>query len=197
MHLEPSDGAPASSGPAARVVLIGEDNAIVGSMAKIDAHQSPGRWHLAFSAFLFNADGLLLVQRRAHAKYHFAGRWANSCCGHLAPGERLPDAANARVFFELGMETELAQIGTFRYVASDPVSSLVERELDTVLIGYVSDGVPSPNSDEVSEVKWVHLDWLRSELERRPDAYVPWLGTGLEIAVLGASRRVTGGGRDR
>lgn len=116
------------------------------------AHALPGVLHIAVSVQLLTADGQWLLQRRSRAKAIFAGRWANSCCTHPAPGELLADAARRRVRDELGLTpSDLIAAGDFRYRALDPDSGLVEHEHDHVFVGQCT-GVPATDASEVEEV---------------------------------------------
>jgi isopentenyl-diphosphate delta-isomerase len=153
------------------VVLIDEADAPLGEGEKLDVHRS-GALHRAFSVFAFNADGELLVQRRALSKYHSGGLWANTCCGHPRPGEATTDAARRRLFEELGMQCgEFAPSGTLRYRAE--IKDLVENELDHLLVTTVADE-PDPNPDEVVEWRFVAPDALNAWFEERPEDFTAW-----------------------
>lgn len=135
------------------VVLVDERGQVQGEAPKLEAHQPPGRLHLAFSVLLFRPDGRLLLQRRAEAKYHFPGVWANACCSHPAPGEDLVASAERRLVEELGLACDLTEVGAFVYRARCGATGLVEHELDHVLVGTTTHE-PSPDPDEVAEVRW-------------------------------------------
>ena len=160
------------------VVLLDADGNEVGAMAKEEAHQAPGHLHLAFSVFLSNPSGQLLMQRRALEKYHFPGAWANACCSHPRPGEPLPEAARRRVLEELGLECEPTEIGTFTYRATDPVSTLVEHELDHVFTAAVSED-PDPDPSEVMEWRWVGADELRARVNAADPTLAPWVSAAV------------------
>src|SRR5689334_7965348 len=113
---------------AERVVLVDERDREVGTMPKLAAH-AEGALHRAFSVFVLNAAGELLLQRRAAAKYHCGGLWTNSCCGHPRPGEPVADAARRRLREEMGFDCELASVGSFVYRA-EVGGGLVEHEYD-------------------------------------------------------------------
>lgn len=167
-----------------QVELTRADGTAVGSMGKLEAHQGDGYLHKAFSVFLLRGNDLLL-QRRASTKYHFAGLWTNSCCGHPAPGTDVREEAVRRTRQELGIDTdvdiELRVVGTFEYRALDPTSGLVEHELDTVLVGSLPDSELDPDPDEVSATRLVSVAELRTELARTPEEFTPWLGQALEL----------------
>ena len=135
------------------VVLVDERGRVQGEAPKLDAHQPPGRLHLAFSVLLFRPDGRVLLQRRAEAKYHFPGVWANACCSHPAPGEGVVASAERRLVEELGLRCDLTEVGAFVYRARCESTGLVEHELDHVLVGTTT-GEPSPDPGEVAETCW-------------------------------------------
>jgi isopentenyl-diphosphate delta-isomerase len=147
-------------------------------MEKQEAHRAPGHLHLAFSVFLTNPSGSILMQRRALEKYHFAGVWGNSCCSHARPGEPLLDAVRRRVREELGIDCDPSEIGTFTYRATDPASGLVEHELDHVFTGIVSDD-PNPDPAEVMEWRWIGVDELRARVNAADPTLAPWVGAAV------------------
>lgn len=147
----------------------------VGVATKLAAHAAPGRLHRAFSVMLADADGRLVLQRRADAKYHFGGLWANSCCGHPGPDDVTSEAAARRTFEELGVRPDgLVPCGSFVYEARDEASGLVEHELDHVYLGRL-DAEPAPDPAEVSSVRRVTPHDLTAELATAPETFVPWL----------------------
>jgi len=155
------------------VVLVDQEDKEIGVSEKMAAHEGGGQLHRAFSIFIMNSLGELLLQRRALAKYHGAGLWANSCCGHPLPGSNLEESAKRRLDEELGFSTPVHHIGAVLYkVPFD--NGLTEWELDHILVGNYDEEV-IPNPDEIDEWKWVDINWLVTDLEKRPDIYVPWL----------------------
>jgi isopentenyl-diphosphate Delta-isomerase len=162
------------------VVLLNNDGSVAGTGPKNAAHRAPGQLHLAFSVFLFDAAGKVLLQRRAPDKALFAGAWSNSCCSHPRPGEAIAGAARRRVAEELGIDCHLEEVGLFDYHAHDAVSGLDERERVHVLVGVVGQDGASPDPREVSEVRWVRYDDVLSELADAPDTFSPWLPPALE-----------------
>lgn len=164
------------------VVLVDGDDREVGEAEKLAAHAPPGRLHRAVSVFVFSPAGDLLLQRRAASKYHFAGLWSNTCCGHPRPGESVLDAGRRRLADEVGMDCDLVEVAVLRYEAHDDVSGLVERELDHLLVG-VSDAVPQPNPAEVDEVRWAPAADVVAGVGADPAAYTPWFGEALALVV--------------
>jgi len=155
----------------------------VGVASKLAAHAAPGRLHRAFSVQLADAGGRLLLQRRADAKYHFRGLWANSCCGHPGPGDVTSEAAARRTFEELGVwPRDLVACGSFVYEARDAASGLVEHEFDHVYVGRL-DAEPRPDPAEVSAVRLVAPDELAAELTAAPETFVPWLSQVLGLVL--------------
>jgi isopentenyl-diphosphate Delta-isomerase len=138
-----------------------------------DAHTAPGLLHRAFSVLLVAPDGRLLLQQRAAGKTRFALRWANTCCGHPAPGEPLAVAATRRLAQEVGIrDVALNPAGVYVYRAEDPVTGRVEHEYDHVLVGAVPTDTPlTLDPAEVAAVAWAYPD----ELPAPPERYVPWM----------------------
>ena len=165
------------------LLLVNELDEVVGYGEKLEVHQNGGKLHRAFSIFLFNARGEMLLQRRAPAKYHFAGLWSNACCGHPLRGQELHEAAFRRLGFEFGFETPLEHVGSFLYRAFDAKSGLIEHEFDHIFRGQW-DGQPAPNPEEISDWKWMEVEVLREDVAQHPELYTPWFQIVLE-EVLG------------
>ena len=157
MASEPlPDGLPLPDGTL--VELVDDTGAAIGTAPKLDAHLPPGRLHRAFSVFLLDGEGRLLLQRRADAKYHSGGLWSNTVCSHPAPGEPPAEAARRRVAEELGIEPELLTgAGTVRYRVTDPVSGLIECEWNHLFVGRAT-AACDPDPAEVADVAAVGLD---------------------------------------
>ena len=155
------------------VVLVDEHDRPLGVAPKLAAHEHGGRLHRAFSVFIFDSAGRMLLQRRAPSKYHFGGLWTNACCSHPSPDEPVIDAARARLRHEFGFDAPLERRLSFVYRAHDPASGLTEHELDHVLVGRF-DGTPSPNADEIDAWRWVDPADLARDVRAHPDHYTPW-----------------------
>lgn len=157
-----------------QVILVDHEDHPVGTTGKLPAHRA-GLLHRAFSVFLFDPQGRLLLQRRAAGKYHSAGLWANSCCGHPRPGEAIDAAAVRRTEEELGLRCTVRAVGTHLYRA-DVGSGLVEWEFVHLFAGVVSRStgfVPTPQ--EVQEITWQPLAAITAGCQATPDAYSAWL----------------------
>ena len=154
-----------------QVILVDEQDNPTGLMEKQAAHIGP-HLHRAFSVFIFNSKGELLLQQRALSKYHSPGLWTNTCCSHPRDGETVTEAATRRLMEEMGMTCEMREVYTFIYKA--PVGQgLTEHEFDHVLIGQ-SDAVPNINTDEVASWKYMGLDTLSKDIELYPELYTEW-----------------------
>jgi isopentenyl-diphosphate delta-isomerase len=154
------------------VVLVDSNDQEIGTCEKLEAHVK-GLLHRAFSVFIFNDAGELLLQRRAFGKYHSEGLWTNTCCSHPAPGETSGEAGKRRLIEEMGMECELHESFSFEYRASLD-HSLTEHELDHVLFGY-SNEAPKLNPEEAIDYKWVALEELTNSIATQPELYTAWL----------------------
>ena len=153
------------------VILVDEQDTPIGLMEKQAAHVTP-HLHRAFSVFVFNSKGELLLQQRALSKYHSPGLWTNTCCSHPRDGETVTEAASRRLMEEMGMQCELREVYTFIYKA--PVGQgLTEHEFDHVLIGR-SDAIPNINAEEVASWKYMNLNDLEKDIELHPEHYTEW-----------------------
>lgn len=161
-----------------QVILVDEQDRELGAVEKMQAHRE-GALHRAFSVFVFDAEGRLLLQRRARAKYHSGGLWSNTACGHPRPGEATQAAAHRRLREEMGFDCELREAFDFLYRA-ELAGGLVEHELDHVFVGRF-DGEPAPDASEVEGWRRTTLEKLREDLGRRPDEYSYWLRVALGL----------------
>lgn len=159
------------------VELVDNEGRAIGFATVADAHRAPGQLHRAFSVLLVDPDGRTLLQQRAAVKTRFPLRWANACCGHPGPGERVVDAASRRLVEEIGVrDVELTEIGVYLYRADDPLTGRVEHEYDHVVLGRIDANTQIlPDPAEVAALRWQQPAALREALDRDPDPYAPWL----------------------
>lgn len=157
---------------AEQVVLVDQHGSPVGQMDKLEAHRR-GLLHLAFSVFLFNRAGQMLLQQRAPSKYHFAGLWSNACCSHPRPGEAVEQAAHRRLYEELGIDARLRLCGQMIYRFYDAGSGLTEHELDYVFFGE-HEGPFAPDPQQAQALRWISADRLREELQYQEHQFTPW-----------------------
>lgn len=164
-----------------KVILVDESDREIGFEEKIEAHRR-GLLHRAFSVFIFNSRGELLLQKRAEGKYHSAGLWTNTACGHPRPGEELASAAERRLREEMGINCKLKDVSTFIYQVPFG-NGLIEHELDHVFIGRTDD-LPMPDPTEAGD--WRHVSWtdLEKAVALNPEAYTFWFRIILERGII-------------
>jgi isopentenyl-diphosphate delta-isomerase len=158
------------------VILVDEQDNEIGSMEKIEAHEK-AVLHRAFSIFIFNEMGQMMLQRRALSKYHSPGLWTNTCCSHPRPGESLYQATQRRIAEEMGFRCEMREVFHFIYMAPFD-HGLTEHELDHVFLGLYNED-PAINTEEVEEWKWMDIDELLSDVKENPDDYTVWFKIAL------------------
>lgn len=154
------------------VLLVDGDDKPLGTMAKMEAHRQ-GVLHRAFSVFIFDSSGRMLLQRRASGKYHSAGLWTNACCSHPLADDDITVQAVRRTREEMGITPAgLHEIGTMRY---DSVldKGMIENELDHIMVGY-SDETPHPDPEEVAECACISLEGVKRALSANPAAFTVW-----------------------
>lgn len=170
-----------------QVVLVDAEDREIGVGAKDHVHRC-GSLHRAFSIFVFDGRGNLLLQRRANSKYHSAGLWSNTCCGHPRPGESTRTAPHRRLREEMGFDCDLVDIFSFIYRA-ELENGIVEHEYDHVFLGEY-DGTPSVDPMEVAEWKFVPMSTLIPDIGARPDDYTYWLKAILRSSAKNVGRRL-------
>ncbi|KFF00816.1 isopentenyl-diphosphate delta-isomerase [Chryseobacterium formosense] len=159
------------------VVLVNPEDQVLGLMEKQQAHIN-GLLHRAFSVFIFNEKGEMLLQKRAEKKYHSPGKWTNAVCSHPRNGETYLEGAERRLNEELGIKAELSEKFYFIYKA-DVGGGLWEHELDHVFTGiYNSDF--NLNVDEVEEIRFISLEDLETEMAKNPEEFTEWFKIILE-----------------
>lgn len=152
------------------IILVDEKDREVGVGEKLKIHQE-GKLHRAFSIFIFNSKGQMLLQRRAKTKYHSPSLWSNACCSHPKPNKKLLDEAKRRLKEEMGFVCDLKKSFSFVYKAK--VEDLIEYEFDHVFLGKF-DGNPKPDKAEVEDWKWVVSKEVKKDVEKNPENYTPW-----------------------
>ena len=155
------------------LILVDADDRDIGRATKADAHAGQGILHRAFSVFVFNSAGKLLLQQRAPGKPLWPGYWANSCCSHPRAGEDMPSATRRRLDEELGFTCPLDFVFKFQYHA-EYGSAGSETELCWVFIGR-SDDAPRVNPSEVAAWRYVAPAALDHEIAAAPEQFTPWL----------------------
>ena len=153
------------------VVLIKPEDEVLGSMEKIQAHEN-GLLHRAFSVFLFNEKGEMLLQKRAATKYHSPNQWTNAVCSHPRINETYEAGAKRRLAEELGIVVDIEEKFHFIYKAKVG-ENLWEHELDHVFTGLYS-GKFNLNPEEVSEVRYILMEDLEAEMLSNPEYFTEW-----------------------
>ncbi|RYG54060.1 MAG: isopentenyl-diphosphate Delta-isomerase [Chitinophagaceae bacterium] len=164
-----------------KVVLVNEKDTVIGEMEKLAAHEQ-GKLHRAFSVFIFNENGFLLLQQRANDKYHGAGLWTNTCCSHPGLNEGVKESAIERLEYEMGIKCELEFLFSFIY-RSEVENNLIEHEYDHVYCG-VTDMHPYPNALEVQAWKWAKPETILNDLNENPGNYTVWFKKIFERVML-------------
>ncbi|MBA2745620.1 MAG: isopentenyl-diphosphate Delta-isomerase [Flavisolibacter sp.] len=153
------------------VILVNAQDEEVGLMEKMEAHRK-GLLHRAFSIFIFDGKGSMLLQQRAANKYHGAYLWTNACCSHPHPGEGVHAAAVRRLEEELGFTTTIEKIFDFVYHA--PVENdLIEHEYDHVFAGQYEDRIRA-NPEEVMDYRYIDMEALKKEMDVQPERFTTW-----------------------
>lgn len=169
--------------PDQQVILVDENDNAIGVEEKLNAHRL-GKLHRAFSVFVFHQSENaieLLIQQRHPDKYHSGGLWTNTCCSHPRPGETLIAAATRRLAEEMGIQTSLKVVGSFRYITPF-ANGMIENEYDHVLIGTVTEKIVHFDETEISAIEWIPLKDLEQKVLTNPEHFTSWFATALRIA---------------
>jgi isopentenyl-diphosphate Delta-isomerase len=170
------------------VILVDEQDNAIGTMGKMEVHEK-AILHRAFSIFIFNNKGEILLQQRAADKYHSAGLWTNTCCSHPRPGEDTLAAAHNRLQEEMGFTTPLSK--TFSFIYKAPFDNgLTEHEYDHVFIGTYN-GIVQPDPLEVSDYCYQSVEEIKSNIITQPGKFTEWFKIALpkleqHLAMQGA-----------
>jgi len=154
-----------------QVILVNEKDKPVGVAPKMEAHQK-GLLHRAFSVFIFNAKGEMLLQQRANHKYHSGGLWTNACCSHPNPGEETRAAAQRRLKEEMGFNVPVEKIFDFVY-KTELDNGLTEHEFDHVFAGEYN-GPVDPDKNEVMDFCYKDMQETRNSMQSHPEKYTAW-----------------------
>ena len=154
-----------------QVILVDENNQQIGLMGKMEAHEK-ALLHRAFSVFIMNDKGELMLQQRAAEKYHSPLLWANTCCSHQRDGESNLEAGKRRLQEEMGFVTDLKEVFSFIYKAPFD-NGLTEHELDHVMVGNYNDA-PNINKEEVESYKWMTPEAVKNDMQLQPEIYTAW-----------------------
>lgn len=170
-----------------QVILVDETDQEIGFMEKQEAHEK-GLKHRAFSAFIvrkISSDYEVLLQKRAKTKYHCGGLWTNTCCSHPRKNETVLQAAERRLYEELGLkDIKLKDVGQFHY-RIEFQNGLIESEVDHVLLAYDDHQIPVCNKNEVEEFQWIPINRLMFLTEESPNEFTPWLLPALDVLIKG------------
>lgn len=153
------------------VITVNDNDEAIGTMEKMDAHQK-GELHRAFSVFVFNSSGKILLHQRAKEKYHSGQLWTNTCCGHPRPNEETLNAAQRRLKEEMGFTCSLEHKFRFMYKAHLD-HDMIEHEIDHVYFGFYNEN-PQPNPNEVMDYKWISTEELSDLIEINPNEFTEW-----------------------
>ena len=156
-----------------KLILVDSEDNVLGFGDKEECHNGDGILHRAFSVFIFNSKGELLLQQRSKTKRLWPMYWSNSCCSHPAPEETYEEAALRRISEELGIRTPLKMHYKFEYQAKFSEEAGSEHEMCAVLSGVCDDKL-SPNTDEIEAVRWITPENLNKEISEYPDTFTPW-----------------------
>ncbi len=163
-----------------QVILVDENDVPKGTMEKMEAHQK-GLLHRAFSIFVFNDKGELLLQKRALNKYHSGGLWTNTCCSHPQPQENLDISAHNRLQNEMGFDCTLQNVFHFTYKTKLD-NELTEHELDHVFTGLYN-AAPKINALEVMDWKYMAVKEIQQDLKLHPENYTSWFKIILDTVL--------------
>jgi isopentenyl-diphosphate Delta-isomerase len=161
-----------------KVILVNKQDEEIGLEEKLQAHRQ-GLLHRAFSIFIFNKEGQMLLQRRAKCKYHSPYLWTNACCSHPRKFETIEAAAHRRLQEEFGFDCPLKEMFSFYYFAKLD-EEMHEHEYDHVLFGRMEQGNFPFNPEEIAEYKWIDIPQLEASVEKEASSYTVWFKIALE-----------------
>ncbi len=156
------------------VILVDENDNEIGKEEKLKAHLD-AKTHRAFSIFIFNSKGDLMLQKRAKSKYHSGSLWSNTCCSHPKPDKDIKEEVRERLKEEMGIDCELKEILSTLYNVKvhSKIGDLMEHEFDHIFIGF-SEKEPKLNPEEAEDWKWIEINELKQDMKNNPEKYTPW-----------------------
>jgi isopentenyl-diphosphate delta-isomerase len=164
-----------------QLIIVDDNDKEVGYGEKDECHLIPAKLHRAFSIFIFNSKGEMLIHKRSSIKKTWPGYWTNACCSHPRKGESLEEATTRRLREELGFTCPIEFLFSFYYKA-DYDSTYGEHEIDHVFAGKY-DGDVKPDRNEVEEFAFVPIDALREDVQMSPQKYTPWFRQALPTVL--------------
>lgn len=171
-----------------QLILVDENDVEIGHLDKLSCHDAGGVLHRAFSLFIFDADGRLLMQQRSAAKRLWPLYWSNSCCSHPRRGETMQEATRRRLRDELNIAADLEFVYKFAYQA-DFGESGAENELCSVFLGRTSDEIVA-NRSEIAAIRSLTAAELQAELDADPQYFTPWFKLEWQRLNLEHGRRL-------
>ena len=170
------------------VVLVDHQDKELGTCEKLKAHKE-GLLHRAFSVFIFNSEGKMLIHKRAQGKYHSEGLWTNACCSHPRQNESLQDAVKRRLPEEMGISCDVKEAFSLLYHANVS-KNLIEHEFDHVFIGTYDNDEIEPNPEEVAEYRWIAIGDLLEEMSANPKSFTEWFHLAVPKVLSQAANSV-------
>ena len=162
------------------LILVDEQDVVRGTGEKIEIHLT-GALHRAFSVFIFNSQGELLLQKRSMLKYHSKGLWSNTCCGHPRHNESTEKAAHRRLMEEMGLDCSLEEVFQFTY-RTILEEGLIEHEFNHVFVS-TADQDPAITVAEADDWRWIDLQLLQKEIDEDPLRFTYWFRLALNILM--------------
>ncbi|PIR92916.1 isopentenyl-diphosphate delta-isomerase [Candidatus Falkowbacteria bacterium CG10_big_fil_rev_8_21_14_0_10_43_10] len=166
------------------IILVDENDNNIGVAEKISAHVN-AQMHRAFSIFVFNSKGELMLQKRAKKKYHCGGLWSNTCCSHPRPNEPIERGIHRRLREEMGFDCPLEEKFSFKYKITFD-NGLTENEYDHVFAGKYENN-PVLNPAEADGWRWISLPELKSDIKKNHNRYTHWLKIAINCPQINES----------
>lgn len=163
-----------------KLILVDKKDREIGTDEKLKAHQE-GKLHRAFSIFIFNSKGEMLLQKRAKTKYHSGGLWSNACCSHPRPNKNIKKEVAKRLKEEMGIRCSVKEASVILYRAN--LGKLTEHEINHIFIGKFN-GKPKMNKEEAEAWKWINLAELKKDIKKNPSKYTVWFRLILNKAFV-------------